>query len=201
MNKEQDYIQDIADIRSMMERSTKFLSLSGLAGVTAGIYALAGAWIAHSIFGFYPDTIFYTSPDLSRVVLLALGVLILALVTAIWFSMKKAGKRGEQVWNTTSRRLLLSMAIPLFTGGIVITVFITYGLTGLIAPLTLLFYGLALYNAGNYTINEVKFMGLVQIGLGVINLWYIEFGLLIWAFGFGVVHMVYGIYMHYRYER
>lgn len=201
MKEERDYVQDIAEIRSMMERSSKFLSLSGWAGIMAGIYALAGAWIAYSLFGFHPDEIFYTSPNLASVVLLAMGILILALASAIFDSRRKAKKRDEKAWNATSRRLLASMAVPLFAGGILILVFLSKGLIGLIAPLTLLFYGLALYNAGNYTIREVRLMGVVQIGLGLLNSWFIGYGLLIWVLGFGVVHIVYGIYMHFKYER
>ncbi len=201
MKEERDYIQDIAEIRSMMERSTKFLSLSGWAGIMAGIYALAGAWIAYSVYGFNPDEIFYSSPNLTSVVLLAAGILILALISAIIDSRRKAQKRDENAWNATSRRLLASMAVPLFAGGILILVLLSKGLIGLIAPLTLLFYGLALYNAGNYTIREVRLMGIVQMGLGLINSWFIGYGLLFWVLGFGVVHMVYGIYMYFRYER
>jgi len=201
MEEERDYVQDIAEIRSMMERSSKFLSLSGWAGIMAGIYALAGAWVAYSVFGFYPDEIFYTSPNLTNVILLATGILILALVSAIFDSRRKARKRDENAWNATSRRLLASMAVPLFAGGILILVLLSKGLTGLIAPLTLLFYGLALYNAGNYTIKEVRLMGVVQIGLGLLNSWFIEYGLLIWVLGFGVVHIIYGIFMHFKYER
>jgi len=201
MKEEQDYIQDIAEIRSMMERSSKFLSLSGWAGIMAGLYALAGAWIAYAVFSFNPDALFYTSSNLPKVILLALGILVLALVTAIYFSWRKADQKGEKIWNATSRRLLANMTIPLLVGGILIVVFISKGLLGLAAPLMLLFYGLALYNAGNFTINEVKLMGLVQIGLGLTSAWFIEYELLLWAIGFGVVHIVYGIYMHLRYER
>lgn len=199
--KEQDYIQDIAEIRSMMERSSKFLSLSGWAGIMAGIYALAGTWIAYTVLGFNPDEIFYTTPGLVRVVLLALGILILALVTAIYFSWKKAGRRGEKVWNTPSRLLLTNMAVPLVAGGILILVLLSKGLIGLIAPLTLLFYGLALYSASKFTYDDVRYLGLIQMGLGLTGAWFIEYGLLLWAIGFGAVHIVYGIYMHFRYER
>ena len=201
MKDEQDYIRNIAEIRSMMERTSKFLSLSGWAGIIAGIYALSGAWIASYVFGFNPNDIFYSSPNLPNVVMLACFVLILAWVTAIYFSWKKSRQRSEKVWNTTSRRLLTHMAVPLVSGGIFILFLMSNGLTGLIAPLTLLFYGLALYNAGTYTIFEVRLMGMIQIALGLINCWFIEFGLIFWAIGFGIVHITYGIYMHFRYER
>lgn len=202
MTKEkQDYIKDIAEIRSMMERSSKFLSLSGWAGIMAGIYALSGAYIAYKIFNFNPDEIAYTSGSLSSVILLAILVLILAFITAIALSHRKAVKRGEKGWNATSKRLLAGMAVPLLTGGILILILISKGLLGLITPLTLLFYGLALYNASKFTYEEVKSLGVIQMGLGLISTYYIEYGLLFWSIGFGVVHIAYGIYMHFRHER
>lgn len=201
MKEQQDYIQDIAEIRSMMERSSKFLSLSGWAGILAGFYALIGAWIAYSILDFHPDEIFYSYPDLTGVILIAIGVLTLALVSAILDSKRKAQKRNEKVWNATSRRMLTNMSIPLFTGGFLIVILISKGLIGLIAPLTLVFYGLALFNAGFYTIKEVRIMGFVQMVLGLLNMAFISYGLLFWAIGFGLVHILYGIYMHYKYER
>lgn len=192
----------------MMERSSKFLSLSGLAGIMAGIYALSGAYIAYKFFNFNPDEIIYStiesggsSSGLLKVIFLAILILILAIGTAIFLSYKKANKRGEKAWNATSRRLITQMAFPLVAGGILILVLLSKGLIGLIAPLTLLFYGLALYNASKFTFNAVKFLGLIQMGLGLISSWFIEYGLLLWAMGFGVVHIVYGIYIHFRYER
>ena len=46
MKNETDYLRDIGEIRSLMERSSKFISLSGWAGIFAGIYALAGVYVA-----------------------------------------------------------------------------------------------------------------------------------------------------------
>lgn len=208
MKEEQDYIRDIAEIRSMMERSSKFLSLSGWAGIMAGIYALSGAYIAYKIFDFNPDEIFYSTiksgslfVSLLNIIFLTLIILILALSTAIFLSYKKANKRGEKLWNPTARRLLIHMAVPLIVGGLLILILISKGLIGLLAPFTLIFYGLALYNASKFTYEEVKTLGLIQVGLGLISSYFVGYGLLIWALGFGVVHIIYGIYMHYRYER
>ncbi len=204
MKKERDYIRDIAEIRSMMERSSKFLSLSGWAGIMAGIYGLAGAFIAWRYFNFNPDEIVYTgssSVGLQKVIFLAVAVLVLALGTAVYDSFRKARKRNEKAWNATSKRLLISMIVPLTTGGILILILIGKGLIGLVAPLTLVFYGLALYSAGRFTFNEVRVLGLVEILLGLICAWFIEYSLLFWATGFGLAHIVYGLYMFYRYER
>src|SRR5436190_16376590 len=131
MKEEQKYIQDIAEIRSMMERSSKFLSLSGLAGVIAGLYALTGAFIAYKVFAFNPDEIEYPggeseieSSGLSKLIFLALAILILAIGTAVYLSQQKAKKRGERLWNTTSQQMLFHMAVPLTVGGFLILIMI-----------------------------------------------------------------------------
>ena len=208
MKEEQKYIRDIAEIRSMMERSSKFLSLSGLAGVMAGIYALAGAFIAYRKFSFNPvevidPTLDFENPPsvLLKVVVLATIVLIMAISTAIFLSQKKANKRGEKLWNHTSQQMLFHMAVPLVVGGLLILIFIAKGFIGFVAPMTLIFYGLALYNASKFTYPVVKSMGLIEVVLGLVSAYFVGYGLLFWAIGFGVVHIVYGIYMHYRYER
>ena len=201
MKKEQDYIKDISEIRHMMERSSKILSLSGWAGILAGLYALAAAWFAHFKLGFQPNALNYPYVELSQLILLAAAVLIIALITAIFFSWKSAKSKNKNIWNATSRRMLTSMAVPLFTGGALILLLIAESLNGLIAPLTLIFYGLALFNAGHYTIKEVRLVGVVQIILGLLNVVYLDFGLLFWALGFGVMHIVYGIYMYFSFER
>jgi uncharacterized membrane protein YidH (DUF202 family) len=204
MKSEQDYIQDIAEIRSMMERSSKFMSLSGLAGIMAGIYALAGAWFAHRYLAFQPDAIYTRDGfvrELINVIILGITILTLAVGTAIILSQRKAKQKGVNVWNSTSRRMIISMAVPLFSGGFLILMLLVKGLIGLVAPLTLLFYGLALYNASRFTFEDVKYLGFTQILLGLLSCWFIGYGLLFWAIGFGVVHILYGIYMHFRYER
>jgi hypothetical protein len=78
---------------------------------------------------------------------------------------------------------------------------ISRGLVGLVAPMSLIFYGLALYNASQFTYEEVRSLGLIQIVLGLLGAYFVSYGLLFWAIGLGVAHIVYGIYMHYRYER
>ena len=150
---------------------------------------------------FNPDGVSYLYYDFGQIILLALGVLLLSLITAVLLSKKRASDKGEHIWNSTSKRLLASMMVPLTIGGVLILFYLSNDLYGLIAPTSLIFYGLSLYNAGNFTINEVRWMGFLQIASGLMNVWFLEFGLLFWAIGFGVIHLVYGIYMHFRYER
>lgn len=208
MKKETDYKQDLAQIRSMMERSSKFMSLSGWAGVMAGVYALSGAYVAYSFFGFNPDTLLYSVSDSSElqenfpnVMMLGLVILILAISTAVALSSRFAIKKGEKVWNSASKHLVINMAGPLLAGGLLILILIAKGLLGLIAPVSLIFYGLALFHASKYTFDDLKFLGLIQMTLGLLGAWFVEYGLLLWAFGFGVIHIIYGIYLYYRYER
>lgn len=205
MKENQDYIRDIAEMRSLMERSSKFMSLSGLAGIIVGMYALVGAYVAYKVLHFNPDGLAYNSPDtgtsMLNVFLLATVVLVLAVGTVVYLSYKNANKKGEKFWNPTARRLVINMAVPLIAGGILVLILIAKDLVGLIAPFTLIFYGLSLYNAGKFTYAEVRSLGLVQVALGLIGTYFIEYGLLIWTLGFGIVNIVYGIYLHYRYEK
>lgn len=208
MKKEQDYLRDIAEIRNMMENSSKFLSLSGWAGILAGIYALAGACVAYWILDFNPQQVGSTvaeklgfSSNIWQLVLLGLLILVLALGTAIYFSHKNAEKRGEKLWTATSRRLLFSMSVPLVVGGLLLLILISREMNGLIAPLSLIFYGLALYNASKFTFNEVRTLAYIEIALGLLGCYFIGYGLLLWALGFGIAHIVYGIFIHYNYEK
>jgi hypothetical protein len=189
----------------MMERSSKFLSLSGWAGIMAGIYALVGAYVAYRLFYFSPgDNALEPgtfTPAIVNAILVAVAVLVLAVGTAIYLSYQRANKRREKFWNPISKRLLINMCVPLVTGGILILIIVAKGMIGLVAPFTLIFYGLALYNASKYTYEEVGTFGLLEIGLGLLSAYFVEYGLLFWAIGFGLLHIVYGIYLHYKYER
>lgn len=202
MKQQKDYLSDIAAIRSMMERSSKFLSLSGWSGILAGSYAMAGSYIAGKLYGFQPEAYIYAHDNFNAkaVVLLAIIVLALAIATAIADSDIKARKRGETAWNGTSRRMLIAMAVPLITGAMLCIIFAINNLTGLILPATLIFYGLSLYIAGYYTYTIIRTLGLIQIALGVLAAWFIGASLLIWAAGFGILHILYGLYM-FKFKR
>jgi hypothetical protein len=169
----------------------------------AGIYALTGSFIAWKVLGFNPDRFDYSfeGSGVTNLLLLSIIILTLAVGTALVDSRHKAKSKGEKAWNATSRRMLINMSVPLLSGGVLIIALIVNGLAGLAAPLTLLFYGLALYNAGHFTFKVLRIRGIVQIILGLANVLFIQYGLLFWIFGFGVIHIIYGIYMHIRYAR
>ena len=207
MNKQPDYLKHISEIRSIMERSSRFMSLSGLSGVLAGVYALIGAYLAYKTF-YYSDVIVYR--DIARIaltekvlhlVIIAVTVLILAIGTGIWLSYLKAKKHGYKMWDATAQRMLVNFAIPLVTGGIFILILFSKGLIGLIAPATLIFYGLALINGSKYTYTDIRYLGFCELILGLVSSYYIGYGLWFWAIGFGLLHIVYGTVMYFKYEK
>lgn len=203
MEKEK-YLQDLRQIKEIMDRSSKFISLSGLSGVAAGIIALAGAWYAYR--NIYTESDFYgyqvvtiSSESIASIIGLGALILIFAIGAGLFFTAQKAKKANQKVWNSQAKRLVINLSIPLVTGGLLSLIFLSRGFIGIIAPLTLIFYGLALVNASKYTHEEIRSLGIIEIALGLLSAYFIGFGLLFWAIGFGLLHIVYGIIMHYRY--
>jgi hypothetical protein len=208
MKKDKDYLQDIEEIRSLMEKSSKFISLSGWAGIFAGVFALVGSYIALTFLDFNPQSLSldpggnpFQQTQVFSVVQLALLVFLLAISFALFFTHRRAKRKDELLWTPTAKRLVMNMAVPLFTGGILILLFISKGFIGFVAPFSLLFYGLALFTISKFTFDEVKILGLIEILLGLISVYRVSLGLLFWAIGFGVVHIIYGIYVYFKYER
>lgn len=201
---------DIKAIKSMMERSSRFLSLSGLSGISAGIIALIGAAIAHylleSIKTDGPAYLQFLRPFpfgeiIMLLVILAFSVLVLALASAVFFSWRKARKQNLSLWVPATKRLLTHLFIPLIAGGFFVLILIDQNAEILVASATLIFYGLALINAGKFTFGEVHYLGVSEIVLGIVAGIFVNYGLLFWAIGFGVLHIVYGLVMYFRYER
>jgi hypothetical protein len=199
------YIEDLKEIKDIMNRSSRFISLSGLSGISAGISALIGAYMAYRIVYTNQDyqeygRIFLTNESITQLLLIALGTLILAIGTGIYFTTRETKKRNQKIWDVQTKRLLINLSIPLLAGGILCLMLLFKGYIGLVAPLTLIFYGLALVNASKYTLNEIRSLGLIEIALGLIATYFIGFGLLFWTIGFGVLHIIYGIIMQWRYK-
>jgi hypothetical protein len=207
MNQQQDQLATLQEIRSIMDRSSRFISLSGLSGIFAGLFALAGAGLVkwhlseHNIV--YRDT--YTiSLNWDTIVFLftvAALVFVLAIGSALYFTYRKASKNRQRMWDSKSRRLLINLAIPLAVGGLFCAVLIYHGIIYLVAPAMLVFYGLALVNGSKYTLSDIRYLGISEVILGLFAAVFIGYGLLSWAIGFGVLHIVYGTLMYYKYER
>lgn len=204
--------QTLQDIRNLMERSTKFISLSGLSGIVAGLLALIGSGFAHYYWGqelyegnyyrlvFLPDG--HLNYDFILFFLVdALLVLLLSIGFGIFFSVQKARRKGIKVWDKSAQRLLGNFLIPLITGGVFCLLLSYHGDFKWLASCTLMFYGLALLNAGKYTYPEIRILGLSEIFLGILGCIWLKYGLLFWTIGFGFLHIFYGFLMYKKYEK
>jgi len=198
--------RDLESIRQLMERSVKFVSLSGLSGILAGIYALIGAGLAYrEIYsGRVVRTVEYYRghfPMVKSLFLIAASVLAASLVTGWFFSYRKAKKLKTKMWDSTSKRLLINLAVPLSIGGFFTLIMVDYGYYNLIAASVLLFYGLALVNASSNLYDEVRYLGYCELIVGVCAALWPGFGLYFWAIGFGLLHILYGSMMYKKYDR
>ncbi len=195
---------DLAHIRSMMERSSRFLSLSGLSGVGAGVVGLLTGIIAILILkrnyvDFRTDYVF-NHEVIFNLIILGASALLLAIFCGCYFTIRKSKKLGLQIWTATTKKILVQLAIPLAVGGIFVLALLQYNLYGLVAGTTLIFYGLALVNAEKYTYSDIKYLGYLEIVLGCLSLFFIGKGLVFWTIGFGVLHIVYGIILYRKYK-
>ncbi len=214
MDKRNEQLEHLSEIRSLMERSSRFISLSGLSGIAAGVFALIGAAAVYVYFDISPfdDHLVYYADVvaaekrwgidyLTFFFLDAALVFIFAVAGGIFFTTRKAKQKGQKIWDKVTQKLLLNLLIPLAAGGIFCLALMKHGEFGLVAPATLVFYGLALVNGGKYTLSDIHYLGLSEIVLGLIALFNIGYGLEFWAIGFGVLHIVYGTIMYFKYER
>lgn len=199
---DQKYIDQLRDIRTMMDRSSRFVSLSGISGVLAGVYAIAGALASKMIIDHRSsDFVTLESREFLLLIAIAFTVMVLSIVTAVIMAYRKAKKTSDKLWNSAARRLVINFSIPLATGGLFGFSLLYQGHYGIIAPITLIFYGLSLINASKYTLENMRYLGIAFIVLGLINTLYPGYGLQFWTIGFGGFHIVYGLLMYVKFER
>jgi hypothetical protein len=211
MAQEQDHLKTLTEIRTLMEQSSRFLSLSGLSGIFAGIFALIGALVAYYYMdiGFLNDKYYelaFIDKRLNVNFLIfffsdAMIVLTLALCVGFYFTYRNAKKKNNAVWSPATKRLTINLLIPLVAGGLFCLLLVYNHIIYLVAPSTLVFYGIALINGSKYTLNDVKYLGISEIILGLIGCIWVGYGLIFWAIGFGILHIVYGALMFYKYEK
>lgn len=211
MNNREEHLDTLTEIRSLMEKSSRCLSLSGISGISAGIVAIAGA-VAVSLYHgsslistawerSYESGATTSAANMMFYIGTAAVVLILAISFAVFFTVRKAKKNNLPVWDGVTKRVLVSLLIPLATGGIFCIILLLQMYTSLIAPAMLIFYGLALVNASKYAIGDVEYLGSAEIILGLAAMFYTGYGLLFWVIGFGAFHIIYGTYMYLKFER
>ncbi|RYY13058.1 MAG: hypothetical protein EOO04_32565 [Chitinophagaceae bacterium] len=197
----------LQDIKKMMERSSRFISLSGLSGVAAGLCALVGAWLGwRELEQFRIAQGAYSGAGAvleleKKLITIASGVFLSALVLAFLFTYRRAKKNNLSVWDITARRLMINTIIPLAAGGLFIMGMMYHGVTAFVGPACLVFYGLALVNGSKYTLGEIRYIGYGEIILGLLNMWMLGYSLAFWTIGFGFLHIFYGIVMWFKYDR
>ena len=204
MDNQEQSLAAIQDIKRIMERSSRFISLSGWSGIAAGVCALGGAWTAEHYIGQYQSGVRDTENATKlewMLLLVACATFVAAFISAFVFTYIRSRKEGVAVWGNSAQRLIFNTAIPLAAGAFVVYRMLELGEYGLIAPSCLIFYGLALVNGSKYTLGEVKYLGYFMVITGIINLWMPGYGLLFWALGFGILHIIYGVVMWWKYER
>lgn len=210
MNQSEQPLEDIRVIRKLMEESSRFLSLSGLSGIIAGIAGLAGAWVAHLVIRGntpYPD--WYLKPlaggEAGAGTVLELFsamavVLAVAFTAAVVLSSRKAKKSGLHAWTPVTKRMLMSLLLPLAAGGLFILFTVNTVPASVTAASSLIFYGVAMMSAGKFTFGEIHWLGVLEVVTGLACLLMPQYTILIWAVGFGVIHIAYGLFMHLRYR-
>ncbi|WP_396168580.1 hypothetical protein [Flavobacterium sp.] len=204
MNKKHQ--EDLSHIRSMMERSSRFISLSGLSGVFAGLSALIGGLYVYQLFKinrldyFDGEHKLYSIDLVSELVFIALIILFFALTFGIFFTIRKSRKYNLPIWTSSTKKMLINLAIPLLVGGVFCFALLYHQIYVLIAPATLLFYGLALINAEKYTFSDIKYLGFCELALGCVSLFFLGYGLVFWIVGFGILHILYGLIVFKKYK-
>ncbi len=197
-----DYLKDLNEIKDLMNKSSRFISLSGLSGILAGIYALIGATVAYWLVTQYSYGTLILDGQIFRLVLLDLFlVAFFSIITGIVLTTRKAKKNNAKMWDATSKRLVVNFLIPLVTGGLYILIILSNGKYGQTGGLMLIFYGLALVNASKYSIGDIRYLGFIEIILGIIAALFPGYGFWLWVLGFGVMHIVYGTWMHFKYDK
>ncbi|HMS70210.1 MAG TPA: hypothetical protein PKD18_18820 [Saprospiraceae bacterium] len=203
MNK---YENDLTHIRQMMERSSTFISLSGLSGVGAGLVALAGCAFTFYILGQHNIDYFDGKPNyysyevIIQLAIVAITTLVLAIASGIYFTVKKSKKLGHPLWSAATRNTIKSAVIPLVTGGLFCIIITWHHLFYLVAPCMLIFYGLALVSASKYTQSDIFWLGIFQLTLGILAAVFVGYGLVFWGIGFGILHIIYGVWMYQKYK-
>ncbi len=209
-NNNDETLEALRDIRSIMDRSTRFISLSGWTGIWAGATALVGAAIAYSWLQkpAYEDigTTIYASAEhfdgeMLRFILLGIAVFVVATAGAVYFTWRKAQKQGQKIWNNASRMMLEQLFYPVFAGGVFSLLFIYHGCGMFVAPTCLVFYGLSLISASRHMVSEIRYLGMLDVALGCASMFQPGFGLFFWAMGFGVLHILYGAIMWSKYDK
>ena len=200
-----DALKELRDIRTMMERSSRFQSVSGWGILAVGVMALVAAWVADGLFNggtngwfttLYGDTAYLWA---HKTQIAVFGSLILVAVcgTTVFLSSFLMARRKNIpfIFDATLRRVIFNLSIPLLAGGVLCLALVLQGHYGLTSSIMLVFYGLALVNCHHFSLPMLGGLGYAELLLGLADCFVATHALLFWAIGFGVLHIALGIYL------
>ncbi len=190
----QEQLEALSGIRNLMERSSRYLPLSGKAGVAIGALSILCTLLVDAYFRIHKD-------NLNSLGLIFGALFIICLAIEILMAERNAKQKGVAAWDAIAKRFLINFFIPMVVGGIYCFALIQQQQLMLVLPATLVFYGLSLINASRYTIEDTRYLGMAELILGLAASFFPQYGLLAWGIGFGVLHILYGAIIYFKYEK
>lgn len=194
MDPKKEQLEAIRDIKNYMEQSSRYLPLSGIAGIINGLLSLIVAWIVKT-------KMEINAANQNMLILLFGSLLLISLLIEIVMAERNAKRKQIDAWDSIAKRFLINLFIPLVAGGIYCLILFKNEMFDFVLPATLIFYGLALINSSKYTIADIRLLGILELSLGLISSYYTESALVFWAAGFGILHIIYGILIYQKHEK
>lgn len=201
-----DALNTLQEIKDLMSRSSRFQTISGWSIVIIGIYASIvslGAWLLlgdHQSYTWLPQfaqDFAINTPSRTLIALVIAAILVVVSFTTVCIGSYLKTKRVNQTFafDQTVRRCLINFFVPAVAGALFCVAMLVQGHYGLTSSIMLLFYGLALINCSHYTSSSIALLGYGQLLLGIVDCFVIHHAILFWFLGFGLLHIIYGLYL------
>ncbi|HUL34002.1 MAG TPA: hypothetical protein VL128_08975 [Candidatus Eisenbacteria bacterium] len=175
-------------IRETMESAAEFTAVPGWGGVAMGVTAMASAFVASR----------QAFPSGWLTVWLAEAFVAVAIAAPA--AATKARRANSSIFRGPGRKFVLSFAPPIIVGGLLTLVLFKLGVTAVLPGVWLLLYGTAIVTGGAFSVRAVPIMGLCLMGLGGAALFApAAWGNLFMAGGFGLVQILFGIWIAIKY--
>lgn len=172
----------LAYIRQTMESASTFTALSGWGLVAVGIVGLASAGLAWR--SAVPERLSVWVPAA------LVGVVCAGVANGL-----KARRLDMPLWSGSFRKVAWVM-VPVLAAGALLTVALVGADARHLLPGTwLALYGAGVTAGGTFSLRAVRWMGLALIVLGALALWQPQYSILFLATGFGVLHILFGLYL------
>ena len=179
--------ENLRVIRQVMERSTKYSTLSGLSGVLVGTVAVLGVLATAHVGNVYAHPL--------RLAVIWLVVLAAAVAIDFGRNKRRAAQVGKRVVSPLGAHILVA-ALPAFFAGAVLTAFLVlHHLLASLWGVWMLCYGLAICAVGLFSVRPVSFLGAAFVLAGALTLFLQgPYHLYMMALTFGGFHIAYGLW-------